>query len=315
MFLQAGVEYFNPDQVARLILARSPGLSQAEANSAAWNQGRRLLERAIDERKTFAFETTLGGNTITALLERALASGMAVRVWYVALNGPELHLARVRARVARGGHDIPAAQIRARYDSSRLNLIRLLPKLTELRVYDNSAEADPHAGVAPEPELVLHMSRGRIVGSCALPRAPEWAKPILAAAMKSAGVSSASSTTSGRMWSPQEECGHRGRRASQRRHRGLLWGGERMKTMTVFEARNNFSQTLRAAERDVVVVTRNGRPVAAIQAIGDDDLEDLLLERSPRFWDMIRRARQGGPVPLAAARRSLGTRRGARRAR
>lgn len=88
-----------------------------------------------------------------------------------------------------------------------------------------------------------------------------------------------------------------------------------MKTMTVFEARNNFSHTLKAAERDVVVVTRNGRPVAAIQAIGDDDLEDLLLERSPKFWAMIRRARQGRPVPMAVARRALGTSRGVRRPR
>jgi prevent-host-death family protein len=88
-----------------------------------------------------------------------------------------------------------------------------------------------------------------------------------------------------------------------------------MKTMTVFEARNNFSQTLKAAEQDVVVVTRNGRPVAAIQAIGDDDLEDLLLERSPKFWAMIRRARKGRPVPLALARGALDTRRGAPRTR
>ena len=79
-----------------------------------------------------------------------------------------------------------------------------------------------------------------------------------------------------------------------------------MKTMTVFEARNNFSRTLDAAKRDVVVVTRNGKPVAAIQAISDDDLEDLLLERSPKFWGMIRRARQGRPVPLTAVRRRLG---------
>ena len=184
MFLQAGVEYFNPDEAARLILARNPGLSQADANSGAWQQGRRLLERAIAERQTFAFETTLGGNTITALLERALASGLAVRMWYAGLNGADLHIARVRARVARGGHDIPAEQVRARYDSSRLNLIRLLPKLTELRVYDNSAEADPHAGVAPEPRLVLHMLSGKIVRLCALSQTLEWAKPILAAAMK-----------------------------------------------------------------------------------------------------------------------------------
>ena len=186
MFLQTGVEYFNPDQAARLILARNPGLLQSDANSAAWHQGRRLLERAIAERKTFAFETTLGGNTITALLERALASGLAVRVWYVGLNGPELHIARVRSRVARGGHDIPAEQVRARYDTSRLNLVRLLPRLTELRVYDNSAEADPRAGVPPEPLLVLHMLRGKIVRACPLAQTPDWAKPILAAAIRSA---------------------------------------------------------------------------------------------------------------------------------
>ena len=182
MFLQAGVEYFNPDQAARLIRARHPRASQTDANSAAWQEGKRLLERAIAERLTFAFETTLGGRTMTALLERALATHLEVRVWYVGLNSPERHLARVKARVARGGHDIPAEQIRARYDVSRLNLVRLLPRLTELRVYDNSAEADPRAGVAPSPELILHMVRGKVVESCALPKAPGWAKPILAAA-------------------------------------------------------------------------------------------------------------------------------------
>ncbi len=187
-FRRSGVECFNPDQAARLILARNPGLGQTEANSAAWHQGRRLLERAIAERKTFAFETTLGGTTIATLLQRAMTAGVAVRVWYVGLEGSELHIARVRARVARGGHDIPEDQVRARYDSSRLNLIRLLPHLTELRVYDNSAEADPHAGVAPEPTLALHMRRGKIVRSCPLAEAPNWAKPILAAAMSAAAA-------------------------------------------------------------------------------------------------------------------------------
>ena len=188
MFLHAGVEYFNPDQAARLIRARHPGASQTDANSAAWLEGKRLLERAIAERLTFAFETTLGGKTMTALLERALSTGLEVRIWYVGLSSPELHLERVKARVARGGHDIPAAQVRARYDSSRLNLIRLLPRLTELRVYDNSTEADPRAGVPPVPAIVVHMVRGKIVESCPLARAPAWAKPILAAALQTAAT-------------------------------------------------------------------------------------------------------------------------------
>lgn len=107
-----------------------------------------------------------------------------MRVWYVGLSSPELHVARVRARVAKGGHDIPEPRIRERYDASRLNLIRLLPRLHELWVYDNSVEADPDAGVAPAPRLVLHLRRGAIVGPRDLSLTPEWAKAIVAAAMK-----------------------------------------------------------------------------------------------------------------------------------
>jgi len=184
MLLRQGVKYFDPDEAARLILSANPGITQAEANAAAWDAGKRLLERAIALRWSFVFETTLGGRTITALLERALSGRIEVRIWYVGLSNPELHIARVRSRVARGGHDIPEERIRDRYDRSRLNLIHLLQKLTELRVYDNTKEADPFRGIAPKPTLVLHVARGKIVSSCELSLTPKWAKPILAVAMR-----------------------------------------------------------------------------------------------------------------------------------
>ncbi len=50
-----GGEYFNPDEAARQLLAANPKLTQTDANSTAWKHGRRLLERAIAERLTFAF--------------------------------------------------------------------------------------------------------------------------------------------------------------------------------------------------------------------------------------------------------------------
>ena len=187
IFLAKGTDYFNPDDAAARIRHAKPHLSEAEANSQGWYQGKRLLQRAITERLNFAFETTLGGNTIPALLSSALPAGLEVRVWYVGLSGVALHIARVRARVEKGGHPIPEQRIRDRYDHSRLNLIRLLPRLTELLVYDNSNEADPDAGERPEPKLLLHMSSGSIIGSCDLKFIPEWAKPILAAALKAAG--------------------------------------------------------------------------------------------------------------------------------
>ena len=184
MIRASGADYFNPDEAARDILAANPGASITEANSAAWFEGKRLLARAIAERANFAFETSLGGATITRLLAEAIAAGIDVHVWYVALASADLHVARVKARVARGGHDIPEREIRRRYDASRHNLIALLPGLASLRVYDNSTEADLAKGIAPEPVLLLHMDGGKIVKHCDLAAAPTWVKPILLVALR-----------------------------------------------------------------------------------------------------------------------------------
>jgi predicted ABC-type ATPase len=180
---ERGADYFNPDEATRRIRLANPGISEREANSAAWHQGKRLLEEAIAKRSTFAFETTLGGETITRLLLRALEEGIAVRIWYVGLATPELHVARVRARVTRGGHDIPENRIQQRFEYSRINLVRLLPKLTELRLFDNSTDADPATGAAPTPLLVLHVVAGTIAAMCDIADVPTWAKPIVAAAV------------------------------------------------------------------------------------------------------------------------------------
>ena len=183
-FRSFGGDYYNPDEAARELMSASPGLGVAEANVAAWQQGTRLLRQAIAERLDFAFETTLGGNTIPRLLAEAAAQGINVYVWYAGLSSPQLHIQRVRSRVRRGGHDIPEDAIRRRYERSRLNLIALLPLLAALRIYDNSAEADPEAGSDPAPVLVLHAEGGKILNAGDLARAPDWAKPIVAAALK-----------------------------------------------------------------------------------------------------------------------------------
>lgn len=181
LFRAEGVPHFDPDLVARDLLASGEAGSLQEANAAGWEVGRRLLASAIAEPHDFAFETTLGGNTIPLLLAEAADRGLEVRIWYVGLRSPELHLSRVRARVRSGGHDIPEAKIRERYDASRRNLIRLLPKLAELRLFDNSAPR--RRGRIPPPMLVLHLRQGRIVSGCAAGETPEWAKPIVAAAI------------------------------------------------------------------------------------------------------------------------------------
>jgi len=183
-FRLSGADYYNPDEAARLLRAANPTLTQTEANSAAWHEGVRLLKRASDERLDFAFETTLGANTIPRLLRQAANAGIEIYVWYVGLESAELHIARVKSRVARGGHDISEADIRRRYEHSRLNLIDLLPVLRALRIFDNSAEADPAGGQTPKPTLVLSMAGRKTLEPKDLTHTPAWAKPIVAAALK-----------------------------------------------------------------------------------------------------------------------------------
>jgi predicted ABC-type ATPase len=177
--------FFNPDSATRRIQSES-GCSIDEANARAWEEGRRLLEDAIASGESYAFETTLGGNTIPAMLESAAKQGFDVYVWFVGLSTPEQHIARVGARVAAGGHDIPEEKIRERWDSSRRNIIMLMPVLSELRVFDNSAERDPVTGLIPEPRLLLHFRRGEIVAPTrsVLAQTPEWAKAIVMQAIK-----------------------------------------------------------------------------------------------------------------------------------
>lgn len=181
-----GTDYFNPDEAAARIRAQQPQLSQTQANSAAWHTGKRLLERAIAHRLSFAFETTLGGASIVKLLEDAAQLGFELWVWYVGLASADEHIERVRNRVQRGGHDIPETDIRRRFDRSRINLVRLIPRISHLRVYDNTATADPHTGIAPLPRLLLHSQDGIILGPQDLSRTPLWARAIVAAAMKRA---------------------------------------------------------------------------------------------------------------------------------
>lgn len=80
-----------------------------------------------------------------------------------------------------------------------------------------------------------------------------------------------------------------------------------MKILTTYEAKNSFPKVLKLSQRDVVIVTNRGKPVAAIQGLkGEEDLEDYFLERSPKFWKMIQRARRGKSVSMDKVRKELG---------
>lgn len=182
---QRGLEYFNPDEFARA-RANQTGQGIEQSNAEAWLFGQQRLERAIAEGRHHAFETTLGGNTIPRLIRDAANAGHRVVVWYCGLASAQMHVERVRQRVAAGGHDIPEAMIHRRWRRSRENLIALLPGLADLRVFDNSRPKDPRSGKLPPPIEVLRFRQGRVTHPRRdrLATTPEWARPIVEAALQ-----------------------------------------------------------------------------------------------------------------------------------
>lgn len=187
LLLEYGLTWFNPDTYARELMAQF-SLTPAEANGRAWEHGRFQLEAAMRNGTNYAFETTLGARTIPDMLAEATLTHDVVML-FCGLSSVEQHIERVKLRVANSGHDIPENKIRERWVTSRANVIKLLPQLSRLQMFDNSADAAPGQDI-PDPVLVLESIEGQLVfperdDAVALKATPEWAQPIVQAAIES----------------------------------------------------------------------------------------------------------------------------------
>ncbi len=67
-----------------------------------------------------------------------------------------------------------------------------------------------------------------------------------------------------------------------------------MATVTIAKVQAHLQSYIKRAEKEgPIVITRNGKAVAVIIApLDDDDLESLLLARSPRFQALLERSRK-----------------------
>jgi predicted ABC-type ATPase len=182
-FIEArGGTYFNPDEYARGLVRG--GIALKEANGLAWIKGYAGLIDAIENNQAYAFETTLGGHSVAYQLMRALAFGRRVVILYVGLSSVELHLQRIRERVARGGHDIPEPKVRERYEASRANLLSFIGTDATVRVWDNSTQTSD--GRPESATEIFRVQQRRLV----LPEDSDpkdtvaWARPLLAQAVK-----------------------------------------------------------------------------------------------------------------------------------
>ncbi len=110
-----------------------------------------VREALVATGASFSFETVLSApvNDKADLLKRARAAGYRVELYYVSTVAPSINVARVRSRVAKGGHPVPEEKVVSRYTRSLENLAGAIRQSDRAYLYDNSgAEAVLVAEVA-----------------------------------------------------------------------------------------------------------------------------------------------------------------------
>jgi predicted ABC-type ATPase len=163
MFLEGDANLIDPDAIAKSMDPRQP----SKRAIASARQAIRRCRVLLLERQTFTLESTLAGHGAIAITREAKSAGYKTLVVYVAMGDPELHIERVRLRVAQGGHDIPDADVRRRYIRSMSRAPEALRLADEALILDNS-------GFHPVRALLL--KGGRIVWRA--PALPEWVQAL-----------------------------------------------------------------------------------------------------------------------------------------
>lgn len=131
-------DFINVDLIAA-------GLSPFDPQRAALRAGRLMLAeiaRRVRAGDSFAFETTLSGKNYARLIPQWKSIGYHVKLIFLSLPSADLAVARVAARVAQGGHDVPESVVRRRFDSGLRNLEGVYRRLVNSwALYDNSQPA------------------------------------------------------------------------------------------------------------------------------------------------------------------------------
>ena len=104
----------------------------------AAQQAELLRNTLLDKQADFSFETVLSTERNLLLLEKAKSLGYEIQCVYVLTCNENINVARVKARFAAGGHDVPEDKVRVRYHRALALIPRLLNVCNKVLIYDNS---------------------------------------------------------------------------------------------------------------------------------------------------------------------------------
>ena len=134
------LEFVNVDLIAN-------GLSPFDPERAALRAGRIMLDQihSLGNRgQDFGFETTLSGKSYLRLLEELKQKkGYNIHLFFLWISSVKLALERIELRVQQGGHDIPEAVVRRRFNKGISNFFQFYRPVVDRWIIFNNSEDVP----------------------------------------------------------------------------------------------------------------------------------------------------------------------------
>ena len=123
------IKFLNPDSIQRE--------NKVDAKKAA-RMVLMQMRQLFSTHDSFIYETTLAGKN--NFVKQAQDNGYKIIFVYVLLSSVEQNIARVKQRVAMGGHDVPEKDIRRRYYRSLFNIDSVQAQSDQWEIYYNGED-------------------------------------------------------------------------------------------------------------------------------------------------------------------------------
>ena len=116
------------------------------------------------------FESVISAPDKVDFIERSIAAGFFVRLFFVCTASPTINASRIAKRVIEGGHDVPIVKIISRYNNSIANCVKLSRIVDRTYIYDNSVDGR-------EARILFRFADGVIIKRYT-EHIPQWAQGL-----------------------------------------------------------------------------------------------------------------------------------------
>lgn len=162
--------FVNPDLLAKDTL----GHWSRSTDDAALGQELAAARRAslIAAGQSLVMESTFSHPSKLDLIDQVVAAGYRVVVYHLSVVDPDFAVDRVTDRERMGGHPVPDAKVRGRYERNGPVIRAAVLRADDGFVFDNSVDGAP-------PRLLITFRKGRVARIA--PDLPAWSSHLYGA--------------------------------------------------------------------------------------------------------------------------------------